>query len=53
MDGVGCVDSWIYIAEEIDDGDCLNNGYRNLLIDESDSLTTINACFGLCGDCSD
>ena len=53
IDDMGCVDSWIYIPEEIDDGDCLNNGYRNLLINESDPLITINTCFGLCADCQD
>lgn len=51
IEGVGCVDSWMYIAEEINDGDCLNNGYRNLFINEDDTLTTINACFGSCSDC--
>ena len=53
IDEVGCIDSWIYLEEEIDSGDCLNNGYRNLLINELDTLVTINACFESCEGCQD
>ena len=51
VEGVGCIDTWIYMAEEIDNGDCLSNGYRNLLIDENDSLVIVNSCFSSCLDC--
>ena len=50
VEGVGCVDSWMYIEEELEEQDCINNGYRNLLIENSDAII-VNACFGTCIDC--
>ena len=50
VEGVGCVDSWMYIEEQLEEQDCINNGYRNLLIENSDAII-VNACFGTCVDC--
>ena len=50
VEGVGCVDSWMYIEEQLEEQDCINNGYRNLLIENSDAII-VNACFGTCIDC--
>lgn len=50
VEGVGCVDSWIYVEEQLEAEDCINNGFRNLLIENSDTLT-VNSCFGTCLDC--
>ena len=49
IEGVGCVDSWMYIEEQLEE-DCINNGFRNLLIENSDTLI-VNSCFGTCLDC--
>ena len=50
IEGVGCVDSWMYIEEQLEEEDCINNGFRNLLIENSDTLI-VNSCFGTCLDC--
>ena len=50
VEGVGCVDSWMYIEEQLEEQDCIYNGYRNLLIENSDAII-VNACFGTCIDC--
>ena len=34
----------------IEEQDCIENGYRNLLIENSDAII-VNACFGTCIDC--
>ena len=50
VEGVGCVDSWMYIEEQLEEQDCIDNGYRNLLIENSDEII-VNACFGTCQEC--
>ena len=50
VEGVGCVDSWMYIEEQLEGEDCINNGFRNLLIENSDTLI-VNSCFDTCLDC--
>ena len=50
VEGIGCVDSWMYIEEQLEEQDCIDNGYRNLLIENSDAII-VNSCFGTCIDC--
>ena len=50
IEGVGCVDSWMYLEEQLEGQDCIDNGYRNLLIENSDTII-VNTCFGTCEEC--
>ena len=50
IEEVGCVDSWMYIEEQLDGQDCIVSGYRNLLIENPDTII-VNACFSTCQEC--
>ena len=50
VEGVGCVDSWMYLEEQLEGQDCIDNGYRNLLIENPDTII-VNTCFGTCEEC--
>ena len=50
IEGVGCVDSWMYLEEQLEGQDCIDNGYRNLLIENTDTII-VNTCFGTCEEC--
>lgn len=51
VEGVGCVDGYIFLMEDFDDPECTSsNGFRTLALDD-DSPMTVNSCYNSCGSC--
>jgi len=48
IDGIGCIDGYMYLMEEFEDDACLENGYRLLEIEEDGSSLSSSSSFGLC-----
>ena len=51
VEGVGCVDGYIFLMEDFDDPECTSNGFRTLALEEEDSPMTVNSCYNSCGSC--
>ena len=51
IDGVGCIDGYIFLTEDFEDPNCLTNGFRTISINNSDSLVSINSCYNSCQNC--
>ena len=47
IDGIGCIDGYMYLMEEFED-DCLEDEYRLIEIQESESSISLSSSFGLC-----
>jgi len=48
IDGIGCVDSYMYLMEEFDDNICLDDGYRSIEIEQGQGPISLESSFGLC-----
>ena len=51
IEGLGCVDGYIFLMEDLDDPECITNGFRTLSVNEFNSLMTVNSCYNSCGNC--
>ena len=48
IDGVGCIDGYMYLMEEFINQECLVNQFREFSINESISPITLESSFGFC-----
>lgn len=48
IDGIGCIDGYMYFAEEFEDDSCSENGYRFIEIEDSGASVSLSSSFGLC-----
>ena len=48
IDGIGCIDGYMYFTEEFEDNSCLENGYRFMEIQDSGASVSSSSSFGLC-----
>jgi len=48
IDGIGCIDSYMYLMEEFQNEECLYNDYRTVTVDQEILSITLDSSFGLC-----
>ena len=51
VEGIGCVDGYIFLMEDLNDSQCTSNGFRTLSVNEDDSPIMVSSCYGSCGTC--